>query len=221
MQISVCKTRLFGLLKEYRQDPETFSLSYKRATRARLLPAVEADIRRALLQEKEIVEDRRLPISGYNYSAVRDRLLKKGVRVSLNTIISRAKRLGCYKPRKKRKVHDPEVVTAAISALLQHDASTHFWSPFGQGKWALITTIDDFSRKLLFADFFPKETTWAHIQAARTMMQTCGIPLPYYVDSLRVFRFAQGRDSFWRKPQIRQSRHVLQTDDTDTDLHVY
>jgi len=33
--------------------------------------------------------------------------------------------------------------------------------------------------------------------------------LRYYVDSLRVFRFVQGRDSFWRK-------HVLQTDDVDT-----
>ena len=57
MQISVCKTRFFGLLKEYRQDPETFSLSYKRATRARLLPAVEAEVEGELLQEKEIVED--------------------------------------------------------------------------------------------------------------------------------------------------------------------
>ena len=29
------------------------------------------------------------------------------------------------------------------------------------------------------------------------------------IDSLRVFRFVQGRDSFWRK-------HVLETDDVDT-----
>jgi hypothetical protein len=35
-----------------------------------------------------------------------------------------------------------------------------------------------------------------------------GIPLRYYVDSLRVFRFVQGRDSFWRK-------HILQTDEAD------
>jgi hypothetical protein len=62
VQISVCKTRFFGLLKEYRQDPETFSLSYRRATRARLLPAVEAEIEGELLREKEMVEDRRLPI---------------------------------------------------------------------------------------------------------------------------------------------------------------
>jgi hypothetical protein len=39
-------------------------------------------------------------------------------------------------------------------------------------------------------------------------MQTYGIPLSYYVDNLRVFRFVQNRDSFWRK-------HVLQTDEAD------
>jgi len=207
--LGIGKTRFFALLKGYRQDPEVFSVSYRRATRARLSAAVEAEIKRALLQEKEMVEDRRLPISGYNYSALRDRLAKKGIKVSVNTIISRAKRLGCYKPRRKRKVHDREVVTASIGALVQHDASTHLWAPLARKKWVLITTIDDFSRKLLFADFFRQETTWAHIQAAQTMMQTYGLPLRYYVDSLRVFRFVQGRDSYWRK-------HVLQTDDVDT-----
>ena len=40
-------------------------------------------------------------------------------------------------------------------------------------------------------------------------MEVYGIPLCYYVDSLRVFRFVQGRDSFWRK-------HILQTDEADT-----
>lgn len=40
-------------------------------------------------------------------------------------------------------------------------------------------------------------------------MGAYGIPLRYYVDSLRVFRFVQGRDSLWRK-------HILQTDDVDT-----
>ena len=61
---------------------------------------------------------------------------------------------------------------------------------------------------MLFADFFPQENTWTHIQAAQTLMQTYGLPLCYYVDSLRVFRFVQGRDSVWRK-------QVLQTDDVD------
>jgi hypothetical protein len=207
--LGIGKTRFFALLKEYRRDPEAFSVCYRRATPSRLTPAVEQELTQELLREREIVEDRRLPISGYNYSALRDRLARKGIEVSVTTIIDRAKRLECHKPRRKQKAHDREVLTAAIGDLIQHDGSTHLWSPIIQEKWTLISSIDDFSRMLLFADFFSGETTWAHIQATQTLIQTCGIPLRYYVDSLRVFRFVQGRDSVWRN-------HVLQTDDVDT-----
>jgi hypothetical protein len=62
---------------------------------------------------------------------------------------------------------------------------------------------------LLFADFVSQETSWAHIQAAQTLMQTFGIPLRYYVDNLRVFRFVQSRDQVWKK-------HILETDDVIT-----
>ena len=169
--LDIGKTRFFALLKEYRRDPEAFSVTYERRTTGRLLAVVEMKIEQELLREKAIVEDKRLPISGYNYSALRDRLKKNGIQVSVNTIIERAKRLDCYKPRKKRKVHDREVLTASIGALIQHDSSLHLWSPFAQEKWVLITSIDDFSRMLLFADFAPKDTTWAHIQAAQALMQ--------------------------------------------------
>jgi hypothetical protein len=57
--------------------------------------------------------------------------------------------LGCYEPRKKRKSHDREVLAASIGALVQHDSSLHLWSPFAEEKWVLITSIGDFSRKLL------------------------------------------------------------------------
>jgi hypothetical protein len=207
--LGISKCWFFRLLAAYRQDPAAFSVTYGRVTPPRLSASVEAEIEQALRREKELVEDERLPISGYNYSAVRDRLAKKGIEVSLTSIIDRAKRLDCYRARATRTVHDREVLTAAIGALIQHDGSTHLWSPFAQEKWVLITSIDDFSRKLLFADFFPDESTWAHIQATRTLIETYGVPLRYYVDSLRVFRFVQGRDSVWRK-------HVLETDDVDT-----
>lgn len=206
--LGIGKTRFFALLNEYRQNPKTFTLSYKRATPAKLSITTETEIANGLIREKELVEDKRLPISGYNYSALRDRLRKNGTTVSVTTIIQRAKNMDCYEPRRKGKVHDHEVLTTSIGALVQHDASLHLWSPYAQEKWTLITSIDDFSRKLLFADFFPQENTWTHIQAAQTLMQTYGLPLCYYVDSLRVFRFVQGRDSVWRK-------QVLQTDDVD------
>jgi hypothetical protein len=207
--LDIGKTRFFALLSEYHRDPETFTIAYQRAVSTKLSAEVEAEIEHALLREKEIVEDPDLPISGYNYTAIKDRLAAKGMPVSVTTIIKRAKQLDCYKPRKKRKAHDREVLTASSGALIQHDASTHLWSPFAQKKWVLITSIDDYSRKLLFADFFPSETTWAHIQATQALIQAYGLPLRYYVDSLRVFRFVQGRDSFWRN-------HVLETDDVDT-----
>jgi hypothetical protein len=101
------------------------------------------------------------------------------------------------------------VTTTSVGSLVQHDASLHQWSPLATEKWTLITSIDDYSRMLLFADFYPGETSWTHIQAVQSLIQVYGIPFRYYVNSLRVFRFVQGRDSFWRK-------HILQTDEVDT-----
>ena len=207
--LGIGKSRFFALLKAYRQNPEVFTIAYRRSAPARLSPEVEDAIKTALLREKAIVEDPDLPISSYNYAAMQDRLEAKGVKVSVTTIIDRAKKLDCHKPRRRKRVHDREVLTASIGALIQHDGSTHLWCPQAQEKWTLITSIDDYSRKLLFADFFRSETTWAHIQATQAVMQEYGLPLCYYVDSLRVFSFEQGRDSFWRK-------HVLETDDVDT-----
>jgi transposase len=152
--LAISKSSFFALLRAYRRDPAGFSVAYQRATPARLSAAIEAEVVEALCQEKELVEDKRWPISGYNYSAVRDRLAKKGIEVSLTTIIDRAKRLNCYRARAKRTVHDRELLTVAVGALIQHDGSTHQWAPLAQEKWVLITSIDDFSRKLLFADFF-------------------------------------------------------------------
>jgi hypothetical protein len=144
--LRIGRSRFFVLLKAYRRDPQAFSIAYQRTTHSRLSAEVEKEIQEALLQERSIVEDPDLPISGYNYTAMRDRLRKKGIEVSLTTIIDRAKKLGCHQPRRKKKSHDREVLTAAVGALVQHDASHHRWSPFAQEKWALITSLDDYSR---------------------------------------------------------------------------
>ena len=207
--MGVGKTRFFALLKAYRQSPETFSIAYERSSPRRLNAVAEAQITQELESEKQLVEDPRLPITSYNYSALRDRLRKKKIQVSVPTIIQRAKQLDCYKPQRKRKVHDRMVVTSAIGALIQHDASLHLWSPYASEKWTLITSIDDFSRLLLFADFVTEESSWAHIRAAQALMQAFGLPLRYYVDNLRVFRFVSERDSVWRK-------NILNTDDIIT-----
>jgi hypothetical protein len=203
--LSIGKTRFFALLRDYRKDPDNFTIQYDRGTQPRLNETTECAIKQELLREKELVEDERLPIASYNYSALRDRLRKSDIQVSVPTIIKRAKQLDCYKAQHKHKAHAREVVTTAIGALIQHDASLHHWSPYAAEKWTLIT----YSRLLLYADFVPHETSWAHIQAAQALMQAYGLPLRYYVDNLRVFRFVQQRDSLWRK-------NVLETDDVAT-----
>jgi transposase len=207
--LGVGKTRFFALLKAYRQAPKTFSIEYERSTPRRLNEEAEQEIAQELEREKQLVEDPKLPITSYNYTALRDRLQKKKIRVSVPTIIQRAKQLECHKPQRKHKLHDRVVVTSAIGALIQHDASSHLWSPYASEKWTLITSIDDFSRLLLFADFVSEEGSWAHIQAAQRLMQGFGLPLRYYVDNLRVFRFVPERDSVWRK-------NVLETEDIIT-----
>ena len=206
--LGVSRSRFFDLLKEYRQNRDRFSIAYQRESRTRLPFWVEREIEEQIMLERNLIDDSTLPITTYNYSAMRDRLAKHGIKVALSTIIDRAKGLDCYHAHPKKKVHDREVITTAIGALIQHDASHHRWSPYAKERWVLITSLDDFSRKILYADLFEQETSWAHIRAAEALMCTYGIPLRYYVDSLRAFRFVQGRDSFWRK-------HVLETDEVD------
>lgn len=206
--LEIGKTRFFALLKAYRQDLDGFSIAYHRSTTGRLTYETERMIEQELLREKALVEDKDLPIHDYNYAALVDRLKKQDIQVSTTTVIKRAKALGCYKPKKKRKMHDREVLTTSIGDLIQHDASLHKWSPYAEKKWTLITSIDDYSRMLLYAEFVPEENSWTHIQAAQYVLQTYGLPFRYYVDNLRVFRFVQNRDSFWRT-------HHLETDEVD------
>ena len=208
--LGIGKTRFFALLKQLNEDPQSFSIDYQRRNKPRLSIETEEKIKFELLRERELILNKELPISGYNYAALNDRLKKTGIQVSTTTIIKRAKELDCYIPHKQKKSpHDREVITAAAGDLIQHDASWHKWSPYAEQKWTLITSLDDYSRMLLYADFVESETSWAHIQAAQALMQSFGVPHQYYVDNLRIFRFVQHRDSVWKNL-------VLGTDDVNT-----
>jgi len=210
--LKIRRSRFFELLRQYRKDPDNFSIEYRRnsATR-RISGEVEKNIIGELEKEKKLIEDENIPITCYNYSYVRDQLYQNyRQKVALSTIISRARKEGFYKPRrKKRKYHDRELLTNYVGELIQHDSSHHKFSPYADKKWYLITSLDDYSRLLLFAKLIEKETSWQHIVALKEVFLTWGMPFSYYVDSHSVFRFVQGRDSFWRK-------HYRLTDEVDT-----
>lgn len=119
--------------------------------------------------------------------------------VSLPTIINRAKKNGFYLGKPKKTSHDREVLTNYAGELIQHDSSHHLFSPLAGCKWYLITSLDDYSRYILYAKFVMKESSWSHIVALQSVFLKWGLPFRYYVDSHAIFRFVQSRDSIWRK----------------------
>ena len=210
--LKITQRRFFQLLKSYRKDPEDFSIEYKRKTPTRRISErIEKNIITELRIEKGLIEDKDIALTSYNYSYIKDRLKKKyHQEVSLSTIINRARREGFYKAKKKeKKAHDREVSTQYIGQLIQHDSSHHKFSPYADERWCLITSLDDYSRLLLYARMVERELSWHHIVALEYVFLTYGIPFRYYVDSHSIFRFVQGRDSMWRK-------HYLITDEVDT-----
>jgi hypothetical protein len=128
--LGISKSTFFAVLREYRRNPDEFSLAYHRETPTRIPARVEKE----LMVDRNLIDDSTLPITTYNYSAIRERLAKRNIKVALSTIIGRAKQLGCYQPHPRKKAHDREVITTAVGALIQHDASHHRWSPYCRGE---------------------------------------------------------------------------------------
>ena len=198
--LGIKKTRFFTLVKRLRDDPENFSILYSRTIPTRKISKdIEKNIVKELKIEKDLIRAKEIPIKYYNYSYIKDLLEQKySQKVSLPTIIDRAKRNNFYFLRPKGKAHDKEVITNYPGELIQHDSSHHQFAPYAADKWYLITSLDDYSRLILYAVLVERETTWEHILALEAVLLKYGFPLAYYVDSHSIFRFVQGRDSFWR-----------------------
>lgn len=204
--LGVKRSRFFLLVKKYKEEGIIFTITYQRKNKKRLTRKAEKAIKAVLLEDKALISDPSLPITNYNYTSSNDRLKDMGIHIATSTLIERAKMYDCYKPTwRKERVHDRQVLTSAIGALVQHDSSHHQWSPYAKEKWYLITSLDDYSRMLLFADLIERETSWEHIRAAKQLMLSYGIPLQYYTDQLRTFRYISHQDSI----------HILQPLPTD------
>jgi hypothetical protein len=201
--LGIKERRFFALLSQYRGNPHEFAIQYDRTSPPRISEGLENNMLRELSIEKDIIQNKEVPLTCYNYSYIKDRLQEKyHQKVSLPTIIDRAKKHGYYLKKPKKSIHDREVLTHYAGELIQHDASYHLWAPAAQEKWYLITSLDDYSRLLLYAALINQETSWTHILALQTVILRHGLPYSYYVDSHRIFRFVQGRDSFWRKHHL-------------------
>lgn len=221
--LQIGKRQFFSLLKEYRMDPENFSIQYSRTSKTRTIDAhIEKNILKQLKETKSLIDNKEMPVRSYNYSFIKkDIETSHNQKVSLSTIIGRAKKYGFYIERsKKRKVHSREVITNNVGELVQHDASLHLWSPWALDKWTLITSIDDYSRLILYAILVAHESAWAHIRALQTIFLKYGLPLRFYVDNHSIFRFVRGRDELHYKHHLMTDEAIPQWKHIMNDCHV-
>ena len=208
--LGIGKSRFFDLLHNYRRDPSSFSVRYNRQSNSRIPTSIEKNMLRELRTDQKLIKSPDVPLKSYNYSFIRNRLESKhNHKVSLSTIIRRAKEHGFYLERRKKPLHDRQVLTNYVGELIQHDSSHHLFAPAAKRKWYLITSLDDYSRFMPYGDLFERETSWTHISASKALITRFGCPYQYYTDSHSIFRFVQGRDSFHRK-------HYLLTDEKKT-----
>jgi transposase len=196
-KLGLGRTRFYQLVQAYESDAANFTIEYKRqAPSRRLDPEIEQNILAELeLEKTKIIENPKVPTKRYNYSYIQNILLEDyRQRTSLNTIIDRAKKNGYYLGRPPKKLHDREVITNFAGELVQHDSSHHLFAPDGETKWYLITSLDDYSRLLLYADLWLRESSFRHILALQAVVLRYGLPYSYYTDQHRIFRFVKDRD---------------------------
>ncbi len=220
LQLGLKQSLFYELLSEYKTNPSKFTVAYGRNYPNRHKDrAVTVAIHKELELEKSFIDNPAMPIMFYNYSSIRDAVEEStGSHLTAQTVVNYAKKWNFYIERPKNKnSHTRQVLTDQVGMLLQHDASLHQWSPYAfrpDGKplkWSLITTLDDHSRELLYADLFEHETAWAHITALESVEMKYGVGVQYYSDNHAIFRYVADRDKNGTSAATYQ--RVLGTDD--------
>ena len=102
--LGIKKRQFCNILKEYKNDPKNFSINYVRQSPARISQDTEKNIIKELKIDKGIINNKSNPTDCYNYSYIKDRLADKyKQKVSLPTIIDRAKKNDFYLPKKTKR----------------------------------------------------------------------------------------------------------------------
>jgi len=92
------------------------------------------------------------------------------------------------KTRRKAHIHQPRTRREAEGELIQLDGSEHLWFESRGSMCTLIAYIDDATSKIVHAEFFQSESTWAYFNSFKKLLKLIGKPVALYSDKHGVFR---------------------------------
>ena len=92
--LGLSRSQFFEWVKRYQEGPQNFTIAYHRKRGNHIIDSgLEGYIMKELKVEKTLIDDPSMPVKGYNYSFIRDQIMKKyHQEVSVPTIIDRAKK---------------------------------------------------------------------------------------------------------------------------------
>ena len=174
--LDISKSRFFGLIKEYRQNPQDFDIEYERASGSRISEETENLIREELTKEDRLIRNYEIPIYKFNYAKISRELAKKGIIVSTATIIDRAKKWGFYReniyPTNERSIQ-----SQSVGELIHYDCNYALFSPASKKHWILTTITDNYSRFILDAKLTESEENInENIRVLESVFKTYGTP---------------------------------------------
>lgn len=189
--LGISRARLYVLKERWLEVPDSKDVTadwlYRRKSRTRL----KVEVQEFLSRELHYLKEQSPFFKGhYNFAVLAEQCQKHfGSRFQRSTIRNFAIREGFYDP-KVDETGKPYIrfETGAIGLLWQHDSSIHAWLPLTGRNDILVLTEDDHSRKVVYARLVPRDTSWHHLCAIRTSVETYGCPVAYYTDNHGIFR---------------------------------
>lgn len=189
-ELQLSRSSFFKYYASFKKDPNTVLAPVpKRKGNRRFPSSTDEKIVALLRAEKELVWNPSVRVGKVNFAALSEELQRtEKLAVSSETIRRKAVAWKLHNPRERGVKIYREVETSKVGRLFQHDTCIHQWSPY-MNHFYLILTVDDHSRRIVFAKFFEEETSMNHILSVRDAGLSIGLPLAYYTDRHSIFTY--------------------------------
>src|SRR6266404_6952270 len=141
------------------------------------------------------VRDRILHLARTTYAGFNDHHLceklveKEGFSLGRETLRRLLRSAGIASPRKRRSPthRQRRLARAREGEMVLLDASLHRWLEDRGPQLTLLGFLDDATRKVLVAEFFPSEDGRGYFRLLRRLLRRYGVPLSFYGDKHGVF----------------------------------